>query len=178
MKAKSKKKATAKYKPLTISVHGDGIDIDARIASAGPPRKSDEPGVFDQLFQQISAQFRAGDKTPGAASLQEVTDAIATFGSSLTDNQIEILNRTFTTEQAAVFDRIMKFAGLENQPGVNGPKEGDIDAVMRMINHAPLDILESFIAMAEQRRATAAASASTSPPAPAPAPAPSADQVS
>jgi hypothetical protein len=42
-------------KPLTISIHGDGIDIDAKFDSTGKPDKSN--GQLDTVIRQLIESF-------------------------------------------------------------------------------------------------------------------------
>ena len=105
-KRKPKSKAS---KPFTISIHGDGIDIDAKFADS--PNAS---GVVSELVERLHSSIAQPAVGVAPSSVRVAPDGlvelISDFGKSIAPDQLKTLTAALTPVQLIQFMQIMEMA--------------------------------------------------------------------
>jgi hypothetical protein len=102
----SRKKTKAR-RPLTISIHGEDIDIEAKLSYS---RLSD---VLAETIKRVTdAKTSAGPTTKSTGS--PLATLIGEFGKMLRRDQLEMLMNTLDMEQKLIFMEIMNQAQSEH----------------------------------------------------------------
>lgn len=96
MPKKTTKKTTKTRKPLTISIHGEDLDIEAEF------RDGDLSEVLANTINRVNG---AATKSPSAQS--PIADLVTELAKSLRTDQVEVLNNTFDMAQKTLFMEIM-----------------------------------------------------------------------
>lgn len=139
-------------RPLIISVHGQGIDVDVRIEPAT------SAGALRALLERAGAALTAiptlarpspgsPDASPDASSIRAMFDA---FARSLTAPQIEQLSATLTSEQLALLVGMAQAADVGEVVAQVALGRADVVAGM---GDDELDLWAQEIAQARDQRA-------------------------
>lgn len=145
-KAKQKRKPAKRMQPLTIAVHGEGIDIDMNF---------DAPGSLPQELLESLRRFGSRlstDADGGAAAADADARANAMFGefmSTLSVEQLEAIKSHLTDVQVEMLIGI----GAAPFDPTHG-KDHDFDVMQRIIKYSDLSVVQAFMELAKERIST------------------------
>lgn len=100
-----KTKKTKTRRPLTISIHGHNLDIEAKL---GDSQLAD---LFADAIKRVTGPSAA---TPSAASPTPLAELVGEFGKSLRKDQLELLTNSFDMSQKILFMEIMNTVKVEH----------------------------------------------------------------
>jgi|GEM_PF-6004881 len=131
---KNKKNTKKAQKPLTISIHGNGIDIDAKFAD------SELGDVIAKVIKQTTTPpvVMPPTEAPKPAA-SNYYGQLAEFTKSLTADQISEIVRILTAEQKMLFMEIM-------ETSKNGSPH-DFDIIECVIKYADTAVLQSILTL-------------------------------
>lgn len=101
-------KKKTKKKPLTISIHGEDLDIEATFSS-----KSRLDIAIADVIKRVQGAVRPGAKTTAAAATETpLAMLLQEFSKSLRKDQVEILMGALDMSQKILFMEIANLAAI------------------------------------------------------------------